>query len=325
MEGDIKGIPQLSNALPTSPTAGSGLEALKELAGKAMNGTPVAGSIEATLRQLYLDAMAGSGTAGSMIETLRKLTAVAVPAMDDATVIYNSLFYRIHELEKHFHGINYIFGWNNATYSSGTGILRHSVWPLNVTAGQDYWGTELQIHGGSVLAGAKFDFNKVSVVEVGTANRPITAQMFYGTKAVAVATTVVVLTDTLTTVGAAPATDTKVMISNIVGITGLSTLTVYYAKNTGANTFQLCLTDSADPAQAVVDIGGVDGSCDYQVLTQSEGWDCLISCAATNADATPYSVTMPRMGSTDFAWIRARTHTGTVLVKYFLEGHSYPA
>lgn len=283
--GDIVGVPQLSQALPASPTTGSAEDALK------------------------------------------KLTAVAVPAMDDATVIYNSLFYRIHEIEKHFHSTQQSFGGNAATGSS-TNLQAQSVDALRVTGGADAFGAEIQLCDGTVIesgsATKRWDLNRVSVVAVGTANRPTCFELFCGTRAAGVTCTFTNATERVNKVAHGLTDGTKIMFSNSGGAlpTGLSAITVYYVVNKNADDFQVSLTVGG---AAVTFSDDGSGTNQYHTLTQTKCFDTMISAAATNSDATPYPVQMGRGLCSDRIWARAKSKTGTCDIDFFIELHTYPA
>ncbi len=234
----------------------------------------------------------------------------------------NSLAYRVHEIEKHIHGVQYAYGWNHATYATGTDIERHSTNPLELTAGDAAWGTELQIHGGSVLPGVKFDFNKLVIIEVGTANRPFVVQLYCGTQATGVACTfdftAGTVEDMIVSAGHGLSNGDKIQFSGTLPAE-LSPLTVYYVVNKDTDYFQVSLTLGG----AAVEFTDDGGAGFIHELTQSEAFDNIVSSAAVNADAQPYEVMMPRCNSTDRLYIRAKSAAGGNSMKYFLEGHSY--
>lgn len=321
--GDIVGVPQLSQALPSSPTAGSAEQALKQISAAAMAGSPTAGSMVALLKQLYTDAMAAGGTAGSLYETLRKLTAVAVPAMDDASVIYNSLFYRLMEIEKHFHNSSQLYGLTTNT------MARKANSPIVVLGGQQVWGTEIQLHDGTVIesgsATKKFDLHELYLTNVTNADRPTYLEFWYGTVGADVAATIQDAGNTLTKAGHGLIADQKLMLNTIVTSTGINTYTLYYVYNVVGDTFQLSLTDSTNTPAAVA-IGGGDGTCNYGVVTASLLTESIISASATNADAMPTFLMSPRVACNSRLWVRGKTTTAnTNTLSFYLGLHTYPA
>lgn len=322
--GDIVGVPQLTQALPTSPTAGSAEQALKQISAGAMTGSPTAGSMVALLKQLYTDAMAAGGTAGSLYETLRKLTAVAIPAMDDASVIYNSLFYRIHEIEKHLHSAQQSFGGNAATGSS-TNLQAQSVDALRITGGADAFGAELQLCDGTVIesgsATKRWDLNRLGVVAVSNANRPTCIEFFCGTRAAGVAAVFSNSGGDILVTGPTLTDGNKVMVSATAMPGNISAIGVYYVISAAGNTCKLSLT-SGGAAIAYSSAGTLPFT---HLLTQTKCFDTVISAAATNADATPYPTQMVRALCSDRIWARAKSKTGTCDIDFFIELHTYPA
>ncbi len=94
----------------------------------------------------------------------------------------NSLAYKVHEIEKHFHGENFPFGNDGAN-----NLEAHSLDPFIVTAGAgDAFGTELLIHDGTVLAGVvgiKADIGRVLIEQSNQNDANYILEFWHGTGA----------------------------------------------------------------------------------------------------------------------------------------------
>lgn len=190
-----------------------------------------------------------------------------------------SLGYDISEIENHLHSSEQIYGLTSNT------IARKSTSPIVVTGGNGEWGTELELHNGTVIesgaATKKFDMHEFYVTAVGTANRVTILEWYYGSRdsgqigcflntgdtiskrGVAAPATTQAAGDTLTPTGAVPANDTRVVLDTIAVSTNISNDVIYYVVNAGATTFQLSLTSGG----AAVDIQTGDGTCNFSIVT----------------------------------------------------------
>jgi len=97
----------------------------------------------------------------------------------------NSLAYRVHEIEKHFHGIERWYGDDG----DGTGSTANNldVWQLAAGTSEGY-GTEAQILGANDIAvgdfgfiPVKFDIHRIMIAEVGTNDTNYVIQFWGGT------------------------------------------------------------------------------------------------------------------------------------------------
>jgi hypothetical protein len=108
-------------------------------------------------------------------------------ATDGLAGISNSLAYRVHEIEKHFHNRERWIGEHttrNAEVDCGeTGRLV----PFQATAGNNTWGTPLCILGTTdtpvIAAQTKFDIHRIMIIDVAVAANVIShyIQIIYGT------------------------------------------------------------------------------------------------------------------------------------------------
>lgn len=231
----------------------------------------------------------------------------------------DSIGYRVAELERHFHNADQLYGLTANT------MARKSVTPIVVTGGSDAWGTELEIHNGSTIESGsstkKFDLGNLYVSAVGNANRITYLEFYANTLATNVAATTQAAADTVTKNGHGLANGTKLMLNTIVTSTGIDIYTVYYVVNQAANTFQLSLTLGG----AAVDIQTGDGSCNYQVITQTLMTEAIVSRAGANADVFLQSVRANRYTCNTRVSCRAYAGGGTNAISFFLGVHTYIA
>jgi len=233
--------------------------------------------------------------------------------------VANSLSYIVAEIEKHFHTAQQIYGLTANT------MARKSVSPIVITGGSDAWGTELELHNGTVIesgsATKKFDMNQLYVNAVGTANRITMLEFYANTHSANVAATTQATGDTVTKNGHGLANGTKVMLNTIVTSTGINAYTVYYVVNQATNTFQLSLTLGG----AAIDIGTGDGTCNYTVLTQTLITETVVSKSAVNSDALVIPIQMARQTCNTRITCRGYAGGGTNAISFFVGLHSYAA
>lgn len=233
--------------------------------------------------------------------------------------VTDSLSYRIEEMEKHIHSAQQIYGLTANT------MARKSTSPIIVTAGSDAWGTELELHNGTVIeagsATKQFDMNKMFVTAVGTANR-VTMLEFYVNE-LAVAVTDVTTTDLgnlFTKIGHSLSNGNKVMLSSIVTTTGINIYTVYYVVGVAGNDFQVALTVGG-AAVVLTD----DGTCSFQVITATLISEEVVSKTATNSDALEKIVQMNRQTCNSRISCRGWAAGGTNAISFFVGLHTYSA
>jgi hypothetical protein len=83
--------------------------------------------------------------------------------------------------EKHFHNVNLCYGSDG-----GTSLLQKSLVPFVVTSGAiDVFGTEVQIHDGTVISSGNsehsFDIGRIYVTDVDSNNVVLLIELWYGT------------------------------------------------------------------------------------------------------------------------------------------------
>ena len=235
----------------------------------------------------------------------------------------DSLAYRVHEIEKHFHNSLQIFGLTNNK------MARKSVSPIVVTGGNSSWGTELVIHDGATIesgsATKKFDFNQLYVTAVGTANR-VTILEFYKLAAGTALTGVTIdetggtVEDMFTKNAHGLSNGDKVLLSTIVTTTGINTYTAYYVVNKQANYFQLSLTSGG----SVVSVTG-DGSCTVIPVTSTLITETLVSKANTTSDVLDHTIMWPRQTCDSVISCRGYAAGGTNAISFFAGLHVYDA
>jgi hypothetical protein len=245
------------------------------------------------------------------------------PKIDDLAVTglsgtYNSLAYRVHEIEKHLHNSEQVFGNASNTMAADTPVK------FTVVGGNDAWGTELLLTDGTVIESGsttkKFDLNKLYITDVSAANKISVVDILYELLAMAVeAVTITAANDLFTKEGHGLSDGDKIVLSSIVDTTGINAYTVYYVVGVAGNDFQVALT-SGGSAVALT----TDGSCSFRKLTQSEGTKFVVSMANTNSDAMPYQIMMPRVPCNYALSIRAKSESGQTISIGFLIGlHIY--
>ncbi len=115
-------------------------------------------------------------------------------ATDGLAGVANSLAYRIHEIEKHFHSEEHWYG----TDGDGTGSTANNLDEWELTAGtSEAYGTEVQLLGANDVSAtdfsftpAKFDLHRVSVTTSDTNDVNYMVQLWAGTGAFGAATLV---------------------------------------------------------------------------------------------------------------------------------------
>ena len=251
--------------------------------------------------------------------------------------VYDSLAYRVAEIENHVHSGMQSFG---ATSASVPTLVRGSVIPVTVTAGNGFgvWGTELILHNGLVIeAGSavkKFDLHWMKVTAIGTANSPVFHEwnsFAAGTpKAAALVTATNKVTDATNTV----ADNDKVYFPTIASNTGVVVYEVYYVRSRAAGDFEISRTRGG----GAVDITGADGACTYVSLGAStalggpgggkaalQTWmmDWMVSRAGVLTDATPSMTQHEREACNRLVSCRAYGLAANTTT-FFIGLHTYP-
>lgn len=233
----------------------------------------------------------------------------------------NSLAYRVHEIEKHFHNSELWYGYTAPNMARGV------LTAFQVTAGNAVYGTNGLIHDGTVLsaiAGAvKFDFNKMRVSAVGNANRLTFVEWWGGSKGTPVAATTQDAGNTITKATHGLVADDRVFLTALATSGGIDLNTVYYVYNVVGDTFQVSLTASTN-SPAAVGITGGDGTCSYSKIgSPAVIMEAYVSRTSTTPDTSVVSMMMSRQPVGDVFWHRAKASGGTNTVDYFFGLHTY--
>lgn len=244
----------------------------------------------------------------------------------------DSLAYRIEEIEHHFHSENQCYG---ATSASVPTMVRDSLVPITVTAGDAAWGSELILHPGSVIESGsstmKFDLHTLRVSSVGTANRMAIYEFFAfsaGTPKVAAA---VAATNKITDATNSVADNDKIYFPTIASNTGIVVYEVYFVRARAAGDFEVSLTRGG----GAVDITGADGACSYVSLGASDADGRAltlqprvtafnISRANGNTDTFPTEIRMGRQFCNRLISCRGKAAAGGNTIAFHVNLHSYP-
>jgi hypothetical protein len=222
-------------------------------------------------------------------------------------------------LQRHHHSPQEIYGLTANT------MARKALTPIVITAGNAAWGTELQIHNGTVIASGDatklFDLNMAYITAVDTPVRITILEWYYGSTGTPVDTVVITdATDLFTKIGHGLSNGDQVMVSNIVTTTGINTYTAYYVVGVAGTSFQLSLTLGG--AEAVV-VGGGNGTCSVAKITKTLLTEHLATLAATDGDANPLEIRAPRVPANSKLWCRGISAGGTNVVSFFHGVHIY--
>jgi hypothetical protein len=233
-------------------------------------------------------------------------------AVNGLAGVKDSLAYKVAEIEKHFHSSQQWWGWyiNN--------IKRGELTAFQIVAGNSNYGIEKVMYTGTDIGGAYFDFNKLKVTAVGTANRLTFIEWYKTIKAAGIAATSQNTGDTITKNGHGLANGTKLLLTILTGSTGLDSSTVYYVVNQAANTFQVSLTLGG--AAVVIT---VDGTLQYHTLTQTLITEEYISRTSTSPDTFTIPMQSPRVESTAGITVRAKAASGTNTIDVLVGLHTY--
>ncbi len=231
----------------------------------------------------------------------------------------NSLAYITEETEHHFHSPLQIYGLTANT------MARKSTSPIIVTGGTNAWGTEIEIHNGTVIEGGSaskmFDMNTLFVSAVSATNNVTYLEFYQNTLAAGIAATTQAAGDTLTKNGHGLANGTRIQLNSIVTSTGIDTFTIYYVVGTALNTFQLSLTLGG----AAVNIQTGDGTCNYQVVTQALITESIVSKASATAEVFPRPMQMDRHPCNARISCRGWATGAPNAISFFLGLHTYPS
>jgi len=259
-----------------------------------------------------------------IIENLIKLQTdkIDLVAVNGLNGVNNSLAYKVHEIERHFHNSEQVFGNNSGYLGADLPVV------LTVIGGDNAWGTENHIHAGDVIESGssvkKMDINTLYVVAVSTANKISIIELLYGTAGNDITGTVEESTEVYTRTGGDPMLidNDKVIITALTNITGPIATEVYYVTDVSGSTFKLSRTIGGSS----VALGGSDGTFTVKKLTQTSLTKAVISAPGVTSDAHPYIIISPRIPCNSRIFIRAKSETGsTITISYLVGLHTYEA
>lgn len=268
-----------------------------------------------------------SQTIDNAIQTLANTISGHTLKIDGAAVnglsgTADSLAYKVHEIEKHIHNSEQVFGSNSGFVAADTPVK------FTVIGGNNAWGTELHIHGGDVIESGsstkKFDLNRLYIASVSTADKISVLEFLYGTAGADVTGTQVQSTAVFTRTGGDPmfVDGDKVIVTALTNSTGPIATEVYYVTSVVGSTFKLeRLSGGAD-----VTLGGTDGTFTMKKLTQTSLTKVFVSKAATTSSIDPITLLCPRVTCNQRLFVRAKSETGSTISVGFLLGlHTYTA
>lgn len=236
-----------------------------------------------------------------------------------------SIGYHLEAIEVHNHSSMQGYGNSSGVAATPGNFSRGELAAFQVSAGSGAYGTEHQIHDGSVIESGSatkyFDFNTMFVTAVGTANRATFIEFYHGSRAAGVACTFDHTGELVLKSGHGLSDGTKIMFSTTTTLPAeLNAYTTYYVVNKTTDNFQVSLTLGGS-AVAFTDNG--TGTHYYHVLTQTLLTEIYVSMAATNADSLPFQLHSPRVLCNNRLWMRAKASGGTNTVDMFFGLHTY--
>jgi len=265
-------------------------------------------------------------TIESAIQTVVNTISGHTLKIDGAAVsglagVADSLAYKVHEIEKHFHSAEEVYG-----LSAANGVLtRKATTPIITPCGSGAWGNEQYLGGAFPEGGSnlKVDLNKLYVTAVGTANRVSILEFYTGD--IGTQVTSVTLTDAgdlFTKVGHGLTDGMRIVLNTIATTTGVNAYTVYYVVGVSGNNFQVSLTSGG----SAVTLGGGNGTCNFHPITNPTLLtETVVSKAAVTSDNICIPINCPRFAVTKAMWTRGWAAAGTNDVSYFISAHKYVA
>ena len=243
----------------------------------------------------------------------------------------NSLAYRVHEIEKHLHNSELVYG------NSGNDMLLNEPVKFTVIGGDNAWGTELMLCDGTIIESGsstkKFDLNRFYLVSTSAANKISTVEILTSEINTPVACTfdftAGAVEDMVVSDGHGLSNGDKIVLKAGAGAlpAELVDYITYYVVGADTNYFQVSLT-SAGAAVEFTDDGGacfwypVESAVQSAVQTSSTSF--FISAASVNNDASPLPVLQPRHTCNERIFIRAKSESGqTVSIGFLLGLHVY--
>lgn len=237
----------------------------------------------------------------------------------------DSVGYHLEAIEVHNHSPMQGYGNSSGVAATPGNFSRGALAAFQVSAGSGAYGTEHQIHDGSVIESGSatkyFDFNTMFVTAVGTANRATFIEFYYGSRAAGLACTFDHTGELAIRNSHGLSDGNKIMFSTTDTLPAeLNAYTTYYVVGKTENNFQVSLTLGGS-AVAITDNG--TGTHYFHVLTQTLLTEIYISMAATNSDSLPFQLHSPRVLCNNRLWMRAKASGGTNTVDMFFGLHTY--
>ena len=248
--------------------------------------------------------------------------------------VHNSLAYRVHEIEKHLHNSEQVFG-NTANDMTADVPVK-----FTVIGGNNAWGTELMLTDGTVIESGsstmKFDINRFYAVSTSAANKISVVEFLMADINTPVACTFDEAghasgDDVVISAAHGLSNGDKIVLKAGAGAlpTGVNDYTAYYVVDKNVNDFNVSLTLGG----AVIAFTGDGGACfwypissDVQSAVQESSTKFFHSAASVNADAQPIDLLQPRHTCNQRIFIRAKSETTqTVSIGFLLGLHTYTA
>jgi len=243
----------------------------------------------------------------------------------------NSLAYRVHEIEKHLHNSELVYG------NSGNDMLLNEPVKFTVVGGDNAWGTELMLCDGTIIESGsstkKFDLNRFYLVYTSAANKISAVEILMADINTPVACTFDFeggdIDDEVISASHGLADGDKIVLKAGAGAlpAELNDYTVYYVVNKAAGYFNVALTSGG----AKIDFTDDGGACFWypvesavQSAVQTSSTSFFISAASVNNDASPLPLLQPRHTCNERIFIRAKSESGqTVSIGFLLGLHVY--
>lgn len=274
------------------------------------------------------------GHLGGLVACGSSASAVKIDnaAVNGLLGVPDSLAYITQETEVHFHSAQQVYG---ATSAGVPTMVRRSVVPITVTAGDGAWGTELILHNGTVIESGsstkRFDLNQLRISAVGTANRIAVYEFFSFSAGTPKVAAMVAATNKVTDATNTVANNDKVYFPSITSNTGAVIYEVYFVVNRAAGDFEISRTRGG----GTVDITGADGACSYVSLGASDAdgvaalqmldTETVVSRATGTPDAQPTPIQSDRQYCNRLISCRGWSAVGGNTVGFHLGLHTYPA
>jgi hypothetical protein len=260
-----------------------------------------------------------------------KIDTVAVNGLSGVS---NSLAYKVHEIEKHFHNSEKVYG-NASNIMTADEPVK-----FTVIGGNNAWGTELMLTDGTVIesgsATKKFDLNTLFITSVSTANEINIVEFLYSPINTQVECTFDftggAAEDIIISAAHGLADGDKIVLKAAVAGSlpaELNYYTVYYVINKHDDYFQVSLKSGGARVEFTDDGGNglwFPINSAVQSAVQTSGTKTIVSFSATNDDSFPFSIMMPRVPCNNRLFVRAKSVGGSTTSIGFLLGlHTYDA